>query len=62
MARRSWNHGGRTRHERGYGAEHVRIRAELLREVVTCEECARMSETLVRIDCASIVPVAAGQI
>lgn len=30
-----------SRHERGYGTEHDKMRARLLREVVTCEDCAR---------------------
>lgn len=30
-----------SRHERGYGTEHEKMRALLLREVVTCEECTR---------------------
>ena len=30
-----------SRQERGYGADHDRMRALLLREVLFCEECAR---------------------
>lgn len=37
----SWNHGGRTRQQRGYGVAHDRMRAMLMREVILCEECQR---------------------
>jgi 5-methylcytosine-specific restriction protein A len=30
-----------SRHERGYGTAHDKMRAGLIREVVTCEECDR---------------------
>ena len=40
--RKAWAHPGReSRHKRGYGKEHERIRAELLRDVIFCEECTR---------------------
>lgn len=42
--RKPWDHRGKTRHERGYGKEHERIRAELLREVVYCEECSKRND------------------
>lgn len=42
MTRRSsWDHGGKTTAERGYGREHQRIREELKRKVILCEECTR---------------------
>lgn len=41
--RKAWDHGGRTTTERGYGAEHQRIRAELMRDVIFCEECSKHS-------------------
>jgi 5-methylcytosine-specific restriction protein A len=30
-----------SRHERGYGTEHDKMRALLIRTVITCEECTR---------------------
>lgn len=39
MAKQSWDHGGRTTSQRGYGAEHQRIREELKRTVILCELC-----------------------
>ena len=39
MARKTWDHGGKTKQQRGYGKEHERIRAELLRTVILCEHC-----------------------
>jgi 5-methylcytosine-specific restriction protein A len=30
-----------SRHQRGYGTEHDKMRAHLLRTIVTCEECER---------------------
>jgi len=34
-----------SRHERGYGAAHVRMRNHLLNTVVFCEECTRQGRT-----------------
>jgi 5-methylcytosine-specific restriction protein A len=39
--KRNWDHGGKTRQQRGYGREHELIREELLRTVVLCEQCKR---------------------
>jgi len=39
MTRKSWDHGGRTTAERGYGREHQRIREELKRTVILCQLC-----------------------
>ena len=46
--RKAWAHDGReSRHKRGYGKEHERIRAELMRTIVLCEECTRQGRTTV---------------
>lgn len=61
MTGRSWDHGGRTRQQRGYGREHERIRAELLREVLFCEECVRQGRKHVFGTHADhIIPIAKG--
>ena len=58
---RSWDHGGKTRQQRGYGREHERIRAELLRDVVLCEECTRQgSRVTVGVIADHILPLANG--
>jgi 5-methylcytosine-specific restriction protein A len=59
---RSWDHGGRTRQQRGYGREHERIRNELRRTVILCEECKRKSPRQVKAGCIAdhIIPLAKG--
>jgi 5-methylcytosine-specific restriction protein A len=42
--KRAWDHGGKTRQQRGYGKEHERIRAELMRDVVYCQECSKRTD------------------
>lgn len=44
-ARKPWDHGGKSRHQRGYGRAHEVMRERLMREVVLCEECARQGRT-----------------
>jgi 5-methylcytosine-specific restriction protein A len=43
---RKWDHGGKTRQQRGYGRKHEQMRAELLRTVIFCEECKRQGRRL----------------
>jgi 5-methylcytosine-specific restriction protein A len=40
-----WDHGGKTRQQRGYGRLHELIRAHLMATVVLCEECTRKGRT-----------------
>ena len=42
-----WDHDGRSRQARGYDRKHDRIRAELKRKVVLCEECTRQGRTAI---------------
>lgn len=58
--RKPWDHGSKNRHARGYGKEHDRIRAELLRTVVICEECKRQDRITVGTIADHIIPLAAG--
>ena len=60
--RKSWDHGGKTTTQRGYGAEHQRMRAYLRATVVTCEHCALASPPLTRFGSVAdhIVPLAKG--
>lgn len=49
-----------SRHERGYGTAHDKMRAHLLATVITCEECTRQGrETLGHI-ADHITPLAKG--
>ena len=49
-----------SRHERGYGTEHDKMRALLLREVVTCEECTRQGRETPGFIADHIKPLARG--
>jgi 5-methylcytosine-specific restriction protein A len=49
-----------SRHERGYGAEHDRMRALLMRTVITCEECGRQGRTTLGTIADHIQPLAKG--
>ena len=60
MTRKSWDHGGKTRQQRGYGREHERIRAELIRTVILCEECKRNNRTRVGVIADHKIPLAKG--
>src|SRR5687768_14873699 len=58
----AWNHNGKSRQARGYGREHERIREELKRTVILCEECARKSPPRTSVGCIAdhIRPLAKG--
>lgn len=49
-----------SRQERGYGAAHDRMRALLIRTVITCEECERNGRTAVGTIADHIIPKAKG--
>lgn len=38
-ARKPWHHGGKSRHERGYGTAWVKLRKQVLTEEPTCRVC-----------------------
>lgn len=38
-ARTSWNHGGKSAKDRGYGREHRKLREQLLRQEPLCRLC-----------------------
>jgi 5-methylcytosine-specific restriction protein A len=56
----AWDHSDKTTTERGYGVEHQRIREELKRTVILCEECARQGRTSVGKIADHIKPLAKG--
>jgi 5-methylcytosine-specific restriction protein A len=49
-----------SRHARGYGREHEKIREQLLNEVVLCEECKRNGKTRVGNIADHIIPLSKG--
>jgi 5-methylcytosine-specific restriction protein A len=49
-----------SRHERGYGTAHDKIRADLIRTVILCEECTRHDRVTVGTIADHIVPLAKG--
>ena len=61
LNRTAWNHGGKTRQQRGYGRDHERMRDHLLQTVILCEECKRQG-SLPRVGTHAdhIVPKAKG--
>lgn len=49
-----------SRHERGYGTAHVKMRALLIRTVTLCEECTRQGRVTVGTIADHIKPLADG--
>lgn len=60
MKRKSWDHAGKTRQQRGYGREHEQMREHLLATVVVCEECRRHGRVTLGVIADHIKPLAAG--
>jgi len=59
---KSWNHGGKTRQQRGYGRDHELMREHLLQTVVLCEHCQRENPPRVTAGVIAdhIIPLAKG--
>lgn len=58
MAQRpAWQHKRASATERGYGAEHKRIRRQLLKERPLCEECQRKGRITLATIADHIVPL-----
>lgn len=49
-----------SRHQRGYGTAHDKMRALLIRTVITCEECDRQGRSTPGTIADHIVPLAKG--
>ena len=47
MTRKAWDHDGRTRHDRGYGRQHVANRKRLLEQEPLCRLCQAKKPPLV---------------
>ena len=60
--RKAWDHGGKSTTERGYGAEHQRMREHLKATVILCEACRAATPPRVRIGeiADHILPLAKG--
>jgi 5-methylcytosine-specific restriction protein A len=57
---KQWDHGGKTRQQRGYGREHEAIRADLITTVILCEECTRRGRITPGTIADHIKPLAQG--
>ena len=58
--RRPWQHRRESPSARGYGAEHRRIRTQLLQEEPLCQECKRKGRVTVATIADHIVPLSKG--
>lgn len=58
--RRPWDHGGKTRQQRGYGRDHEKMREHLMATVIVCEECKRHGRHTAGCIADHIKPLAAG--
>ncbi len=60
MSAKSWDHGGKTRQQRGYGKAHELMRDHLMRTVVLCEQCTPDGRTTVGTHADHIIPKSKG--
>ena len=61
MSGRSWDHGGKTRQQRGYGRQWESIRAVVLqRDKHLCQPCKRRERVTVAVAVDHITPKAKG--
>lgn len=59
--RKAWQHPGKeSRHKRGYGKEHQRIREELKRTIILCEHCTAKGKVAQGCVADHIIPLAKG--
>lgn len=60
MTRKCWDHGGKTRQQRGYGRQHVKLRAQLLRQEPLCRLCKEKGRVTVATIADHVIPIAQG--
>ena len=60
MTRAAWDHGGKSRHRRGYGRQHVQLREELLRQEPLCRICKAKGRITAATIADHIVSIAKG--
>ncbi|MBO9519789.1 MAG: HNH endonuclease [Porphyrobacter sp.] len=59
--RKPWSHGRQeSRHARGYGKAHVKMREHLLSTVILCEECTRNGRVTAGSHADHVIPKAKG--
>jgi 5-methylcytosine-specific restriction protein A len=58
--RKPWQHKRPSATARGYGAEHKRIRAQLMKADPLCAECKRRGRIAIGTICDHIVPLSKG--
>jgi 5-methylcytosine-specific restriction enzyme A len=49
-----------SRHERGYGTAHDKMRKHLMSTVITCEECTRHGRTAIGTIADHVIPLSRG--
>jgi 5-methylcytosine-specific restriction enzyme A len=58
---KAWNHDGRSRHERGYGAAWVKLRKRILeRDKYLCQPCRRQQRIVPARQVDHVLPKAKG--
>lgn len=60
MARQAWNHGGKSASQRGYGAQHQRLRKILLAKEPLCRPCQAKGRVTAATIADHVVPIAKG--
>lgn len=58
--RATWDHGGKSRHRRGYGRQHVRLRQQLLQQEPLCRLCKAKGKITPATIADHVVPIAKG--
>jgi len=56
---KAWDHRGKTRQQRGYTAEHDRIRKQLLADEPLCRECVKQGRVKAAVIADHIIPLSA---
>lgn len=59
-ASKPWDHGGKSRDQRGYGRQHVKLRAQLLKQEPLCRLCLAKGRVTPATIADHITPIAAG--
>jgi 5-methylcytosine-specific restriction protein A len=58
--REAWSHNGKTTTQRGYGWDHQKARARLLRDEPLCRECRKNNRTTIATIADHVRPLAEG--
>jgi 5-methylcytosine-specific restriction protein A len=60
MHKRPWDHGGESARQRGYGAQHQKLRKQLLAREPLCRPCQAKGQVTAATIADHIVPIAKG--